>query len=380
MEVSKDLFEEMLEGKTKIIVPKKSLTEKTPPKEPAFFNPKAKKTRDFSIIAYGAFLKDFVGPKIFLEGLSGIGVRGIRVANELAVDNVVINDLNPIALRLAESSAKLNNIKNIKFSEMEICRFFSKYSKKGQRGTIVDIDPFGSPAPFFDCGIRATMHSGILSVTATDLQVLNGLFDNACKRRYGGIPIRVDYGNEVAIRLILGCLRSVASRLDIEIKPLYVESNMHYYRVYVKIFNRPDQKEKLGYISHCNSCGHRKTTIEKESSCEKCNNVIKAAGPLWISKIFDKDFVSKMIEMESELNLGKDYQKILEKCLDEAEMPATYFTLDEIASKMKTSPSKLENSINMLQKNGFKASLTAFSPTGFKTNASIDQIIEIFPN
>lgn len=369
-----------MEGKTKIIVPKKSLTEKTPPKEPAFFNPKAKKTRDFSIIAYGAFLKDFVGPKIFLEGLSGIGVRGIRVANELAVDNVVINDLNPIALRLAESSAKLNNIKNIKFSEMEICRFFSKYSKKGQRGTIVDIDPFGSPAPFFDCGIRATMHSGILSVTATDLQVLNGLFDNACKRRYGGIPIRVDYGNEVAIRLILGCLRSVASRLDIEIKPLYVESNMHYYRVYVKIFNRPDQKEKLGYISHCNSCGHRKTTIEKESSCEKCNNVIKAAGPLWISKIFDKDFVSKMIEMESELNLGKDYQKILEKCLDEAEMPATYFTLDEIASKMKTSPSKLENSINMLQKNGFKASLTAFSPTGFKTNASIDQIIEIFPN
>lgn len=380
MEVSKDLFEEIMEGKTKIIVPKKSLTEKTPPKEPAFFNPKAKKTRDFSIIAYGAFLKDFVGPKIFLEGLSGIGVRGIRVANELAVDNVVINDLNPIALRLAESSAKLNNIKNIKFSEMEICRFFSKYSKKGQRGTIVDIDPFGSPAPFFDCGIRATMHSGILSVTATDLQVLNGLFDNACKRRYGGIPIRVDYGNEVAIRLILGCLRSVASRLDIEIKPLYVESNMHYYRVYVKIFNRPDQKEKLGYISHCNSCGHRKTTIEKESSCEKCNNVIKAAGPLWISKIFDKDFVSKMIEMESELNLGKDYQKILEKCLDEAEMPATYFTLDEIASKMKTSPSKLENSINMLQKNGFKASLTAFSPTGFKTNASIDQIIEIFPN
>lgn len=380
MEISKNVFEEIQEGKTKIIVPKKSLTEKTPPKEPVFFNPKAKKTRDFSIIAYGAFLKDFTGPKIFLDGLAGIGVRGIRVANELEVDEVIINDLNPTALQLAEYSAKVNNVKNVHFSEKEICRFFSKYSKKGKRGTVVDIDPFGSPAPFFDCGIRATMHSGILSVTATDLQVLNGLFDKACKRRYGGTPIRVDYGNEVAIRLILGCLRTVASRLDIEVKPLYVESDMHYYRAYVKIFNRPDQNENLGYITHCDTCGHRKTTIEKEIKCERCNNFTKNAGPLWIDKIFEKEFVDKMMKIESELNLDKNYQKKLEKCSYESEMPATYFTLDEIASKMKTSPPKLNDAVNMLQKNGFDSSVTAFSPTGFKTNANIEEITEIFPN
>ena len=40
------------------------MTEKVPPKKPAFFNPKAKLNRDFSIIAYAGFLKNFEGPKI----------------------------------------------------------------------------------------------------------------------------------------------------------------------------------------------------------------------------------------------------------------------------------------------------------------------------
>ena len=57
------------------------------------------------------------------------------------------------------------------------------------------------------------MHGGILSTTATDLQVLNGLFQDACKERYGGIPVRTEYGNEIAIRLILGCLRTVVSKI-----------------------------------------------------------------------------------------------------------------------------------------------------------------------
>jgi tRNA (guanine26-N2/guanine27-N2)-dimethyltransferase len=59
-------------------------------------------------------------------------------------------------------------------------------------------------------------------------------------------------------------------------------------------------------------------------------------------------------------------------------MPATYFTLDEIASKMKDSPPKLESAISNLQKNNFVASVTSFSPTGFRTNANINEIIKIF--
>jgi len=378
LEIPNETFQEIIEGKTKLLVPKKSITEKVPPKKPVFFNPKAKLNRDFSVIVYAAFLKDFQGPKIFLEGLSGTGARGLRVANELKVENIVINDLNPTALKIAEYSAKLNNIKNIEFSEKEVCRFFSNYSKKGERGSIVDIDPFGSPAAFFDCGIRATMHGGILSTAATDLQVLNGLFQGACKRKYGGIPVRTEYGNEIAIRLILGCLRMVAARLGVKIIPLFVESDMHYYRTYVKILNRPDQQENIGYILHCKNCGHRKITLEQEQECEICRLKISIAGPLWIGNIFDKEFVQNMLLEIPNLEVDKVCEKTLHKCLAESEMSGTYFTLDEIASKMKSSPPKLENAVLNLQKNNFVASVTSFSPTGFRTDAKINEIIKIF--
>lgn len=378
MEITKDSFEEIIEGQTKLTVPKKSITDKVPPKKPAFFNPKASLSRDFSIIAYYAFLKNFKGPKKFLDGLSGIGARGLRVANELQVEKVIINDLNPSALELAKHSKKLNNLQNIEFSEDEICRFFSKYSKRDNRASIVDIDPFGSPSQFFDCGLRATMHGGMLSCTATDLQVLNGLFQNACKRKYGGVPIRTEYGNEIAIRLILGCLRIVAGRLGLEIIPLYVESNFHYYRVYVKVQKKPDQEENLGYIVHCKKCGHRKIINEKIDICELCGSQNNIAGILWIGKIFDKNFVEQMISKISELKVSKVCEKDLTKCLSESEMPGIYFTLDEIASKMKSSPPRLVDAIKKLQENGFVASATAFNPTGFRTNANIKEVIAVF--
>ncbi len=378
MDNTNEIFQEIIEGNTKLLVPQKSLTDKVPPMKPAFFNPKAQTNRDFSIIAYAAFLKKFNGPKIFLEALSGVGARGLRVGNELKIEKIFINDLNPTALKMAKNSAILNNLENIEFSEKEACVFLNEHTRKGNRGSLVDIDPFGSPAEFFDCGIRATMHGGLLSTTATDLQVLNGLFQGACKRKYGGVPVRVEYGNEMAIRLILGSLRSVASRLGVKIIPIFVESEMHYYRTYVKILNRTDQEENLGYILHCKNCGHRKVSLEQQQECELCKSKISIAGPLWIGKIFDKEYVKNMIDEVSNFQINKSCEKTLYKCLDEAEMSPIYFTLDEIAKKIKSSPPKLEKIILNLKENGFTSSTTTFNPTGFRTNANINEIMKIF--
>ncbi|MBA4452093.1 MAG: tRNA (guanine-N1)-methyltransferase, partial [Nitrosopumilaceae archaeon] len=109
--------------------------------------------------------------------------------------------------------------------------------------------------------------------------------------------------------------------------------------------------------------------------CESQNNV---GGPLWIDKIFDKEFVEQMILKIPELNVDKKCEKSLRKCLSESQISGVYYTLDEIASKMKASPPKLENAISKLQSNGFIASPTSFSPTGFRTDANIKEIIKIF--
>ena len=376
---------EITEGTTKILVPKKSLDEKVPPKEPAFFNPAAKLTRDFSILAYSAFWEDFDKPKIFLDGLAGLGARSLRVANEIPdVEAVVANDINSEGLNIALDSMKLNEISNLDISEKEICQFFGSYSKKGKRGSIVDVDPFGSPTKYFDCAIRATMHGGMLSVTATDLQVLHGLSKRSCQRKYHGVPIKTEYSNEIAIRLILGCLEYVAGRLDIQIIPQFVQHDMHYYRAYLKILNKPGQKEQLGYIIHCKSCGRRKASMKNPDICKICGCKLDVAGPLWVGQLFEKEFVMKMNEMVPKLAVDKRCEKILEKCILESEMPpigpfeyAPYYTLDEIASKMQKAPLKMKNMIKKLQDAGFLASPTSLNPTGFRTNCTIDKIVKI---
>ena len=370
---------ETVEGNTKLLVPKDSLLVNAPPKQPAFFNPRARISRDFSIIAYSTFLQNFKGPKVFLDSLAGIGARSIRVANEIeSIEKVFVNDINPNAIEIAKRASKLNNTTKCDFSENEACRFLSLHSKRDTRGAIVDIDPFGSPARFLDCGIRATSHGGILSVTATDLPVLHGLYQEACKRKYYGIPVRTEYGNEIAIRLILGCIHLVAGRLDVQIVPLFVQTNMHYYKVYVKVLVRTDPQENMGYIVHCKSCGHRKIQNEKGISCEVCGTKLESAGPLWIGNLHDKVFVDMMLDEQKKFLVDKSCEKTLLKCQNEIDMPSTYFTLDEIARKKQCAPLSLSKITEKLQNAGYKVSQTSLNPSGFRTDARIDKILQIF--
>lgn len=366
------------EGRTKILALRQSFDAKVPPQNVAFFNPRAKLSRDFSIIAYSAFLRGFDGPRLFLDSLAGVGARGLRVANEIENVQVVVNDLNPSSLELAKKSAELNGLVNLRVSEDEACRFLSGFSKMRCRGTIVDIDPFGSPARHIDCGIRATLHGGMLSVTATDLQVLHGLFNDACRKKYGGTPIKTTYSNEISIRLIIGMINSIAARLDTEITPLFVENNNHYYRVYLRMLNKPDTKSRTGYIIHCRSCGHRQTAPERVDECAACGSKTDVAGPLWISKIYEREFVSKMLSEIPSLEVDKKCEKGLAKSLLESDMPPCYYTLDEIAEMERSSPVPLAKILTMLQDAGYLSSPTAFNPTGFRTNAPISAIRKMF--
>ena len=369
---------EITEGSTKLLVPKESLVEKAPPREPAFFNPRARISRDFSIIAYATFLKSFKGPKTFLDSLSGIGARSIRVANELReVEQVFVNDVNPNALKIAESIAELNNVTNCVFSENEACRFLSLHSKRDQRGAVVDVDPFGSPSRYLDCAIRATFHGGLLSATATDLTVLHGLFPAACKRKYYGVPVKAEYGDEIALRLILGCTSLIAGRLDVKIVPLFVQNNMHYYKTYVKVLVRTDDQEDIGYILNCRNCGNRHATKEIKNECNLCKSKADLAGPLWIGSLYNKDFVNEMISSVTRFQVDKSCMKILERCRDEAEMQPTYFTIDEIASMQHCAPSSLASTIEKIQNAGFRATATSLNPAAFRTDAAINEILSI---
>ena len=319
-------------------------------------------------------MEEFTGPRTYLDVMSGTGARGLRIAHELNPDCVFINDVNVHGIDLARQGSALNNLSNVKFSQYEACRFLSNHSGRGERGAMVDVDPFGSPAPYMDCAIRATAHRGMVSFTATDLQVLGGLHNAACNRIYGGVPIRVSYGAEVAVRLILGCADSVAGRLGKQIVPLYTESHMHYYRVYLKI--KPGADSHRGYAIHCNACGYRCMVQHRVRYCDVCGQVTTVAGPLWVGRLFDEAFVQVMISIDHDKSDGV-YDSMLEKCKSEAYLPGLFYTLDEVASRVKTGPPRLVDMIKGLHSMGFNASPTSFSPTGFRTNAKISDICGI---
>lgn len=377
---------EITEGSTRLLVPRGALNDAAPPRDVAFYNPRASTNRDVSVAAYAAFLDGFRGPKTILEPLCGVGAGGLRAVNETgAVHHAHLNDINPNSVKLATESARLNRIDDrVDVSNDEACRFLSRHAARESRGAIVDIDPFGSPAPFFDCAVRATMHGGMISCTATDLQVLNGLFDGACHNRYGGVPVRgTTYGSETAVRIVLGCLRTVAARLGVSITPVFVSSHMHYYRAYAKITvgHVPDMGGEIGYAVHCNACGARRLTPHApEPKCAKCGADSQAAGPLWIGRIFDGPFVERVRERIARLgSLGEAARRHMERASAESAVDAgLFYTVDEMASRAGASPPKMARVIDGLRDAGFAAAPTSFAPTGFRTDAPLDAIMSMF--
>ena len=401
---------ETVEGSTRLFVPADSLALRVPPREPAFFNPRARLSRDISVAAYAAFAGRGAADSSLFEALSGLGARGLRAASEAGIGRVVLNDLNAEALALAGRSASANGLGGVELSRNEACRFLLSRSARraddddgrprSGRADMVDIDPFGSPAPYLDCCLRAVARGGMLSMTATDLQVLNGLFPAACLRRYGGLPIRrATFAAEVSLRLVLGCLCRIAGRLDLSIEPLLAHSDQHYYRAYVRVGGRSDQSGVIGYLHACGRCGGRGESAPcapaagggrgrkkgspaargPPASCPDCGAPSPdAAGPLWTGPLFDGRFARLVGAHAGRLPVGRECAALLEKAAAEAPLPPTYYTLDEVASRLGTHPPKLAQVIESLKGSGFGASPTLFSPSGFRTDARIKDVDAAF--
>ncbi|HKX81738.1 MAG TPA: tRNA (guanine(10)-N(2))-dimethyltransferase [Nitrososphaera sp.] len=372
-------FVRTVEGRTTLLVPPESLTSKVPPKTPAFFNPAARLSRDLSIIAYRAYLPQ-LQEKTFADGFGGIGARALRVATEIPqVSRVFCNDINSVAIEAAREAAKLNSVESrCRFSTSEVCRFLLEGNDDGERFGIVDLDPFGTPARHVDCVLKAVLDGGLVSITATDTAVLCGIYPEVCLRRYYGRPLNNDYGNEIAIRLLVSLTALTASRLELAIKPVFVHATMHYMRIYARMVVSSSQANKvydnIGYVAHCFKCGHRVALREPSTlTCELCGNGMRLGGQLWTGNLHDREFVTAMLAQNPE----RQAKKVIEAAVDELGELPYYFKVDEIASKNRTSPLSVIRIIERLRASGFAASKTALNPGGFKTSARLDDILNL---
>jgi tRNA (guanine26-N2/guanine27-N2)-dimethyltransferase len=362
-----------------LLVPQLSLTEKVPPKTPAFFNPAAKLNRDLSVLAYRAAAPS-LSSKTFADSFAGVGSRALRVAVEAPeIEKVYGNDINSIAIETAKEAAKLNSVsEKCNFSINEVCKFLLHGDSEEERFGIVDLDPFGTPARHIDCVLRAVLDGGLVSITATDTAVLCGIYPEVCLRRYYGRPLNNSYGNETAIRLLLSLLALTASRLELSIRPVFVHATMHYMRVYASVSvsssEANDVYGSIGYLMHCFQCGHRIAAREYAATkCELCGSAMKTGGQLWTAPFHDKEFVKKM----STYDPDPKCKKVLDAAAEEASEIPYYFRADEISSKLRTNPHSVQKIIEKLLSAGFVASKAALNTGAFKTNARVDEILKI---
>jgi tRNA (guanine26-N2/guanine27-N2)-dimethyltransferase len=292
---------------------------------------------------------------------------------------VVIGDINERAFKLAKHNVRINGLEeHVTLKHKDANCLLSCHGAPRKRFDIVDVDPFGSPVPYLDSAIRAMRNKGLLAATATDLAPLCGVHAKACVRKYGGKPLRTEYCHELAVRLLAGCIATLAAKHDIGIRVVFSHSTDHYIRVYAEIVygaKKADESVKnLGYILHCFNCLHRenaKTAFSIEK-CPECGSKMDWAGPLWLGKIFDKQFCEQMTQENTRVAFKNSDRiaKLLALAKDEAEAQPTYYVIDKISDKLSLPVPSVNAVLQSLRNKGFQAYSTHFNSRGVRTDAS----------
>ena len=359
-------MKKITESSVEIYVPE---NHEKPQRSEVFYNPRMTLNRDISVASAKAY---FGNKKIEVcDPFCATGIRAVRYAKELNAE-VFASDISHRAVKLTEKNAKLNKVKINVFRENANKFLFSNFFD------LIDLDPFGTPAPFFEAAVHSVKNRGMLGITATDATALCGVKPKVCLRNYGAVSLRTEYCHEIAIRILLGAVARAATKFEKAIKPLLVLNDQHYFRLQIKVEHGAEKANKclenIGFVYHCPKCGARKVErgfIAKSEKCS-CGAHFKIAGPLWIGKLFDKKFCKKVL---GEDRGNKKLEKLLNLMIEEANAPALYYNVHK-TFKGASIP-KIEHIIKKLKEKGFKATRTHFNPLGIKTNAPINKIREI---
>jgi tRNA (guanine26-N2/guanine27-N2)-dimethyltransferase len=380
------------EGRAKLLVPKlrafvRSPSDYAPSKAPVFYNPVMELNRDIAVLVLQAYQRWINHEVSVCEPLAGCGIRGVRFAVDVqGVRKVVMNDINEKAVQTALYNVHMNHVgKQVTVKNKDANLLLSSHGAPHKRFDAIDVDPFGSPVPYIDSAVRALRNHGLLALTATDMAPLCGVHPKACVRKYGGKPLRSEYCHELAVRLMAGCLATVAAKHEIGLNVVFSHSAEHYVRLYATVEYGAKMADEslrnMGYMLHCFKCFHRESLtglslIGHSGKCGECDSKLSIGGPLWLGRIFDESFCRLMEEETKQKELGnkKKIEKILALAKNEADAPIGYYVVDRLCDALNLPVPSVKSVVERLRKEGFQACLTIFNPKGIRSNASAASI------
>ncbi|KAE8157435.1 N2,N2-dimethylguanosine tRNA methyltransferase-domain-containing protein [Aspergillus tamarii] len=173
-----------------------------------------------------------------LDALSATGLRALRYASEIPfATRVVANDLSPSAIKSMKLNIEYNGLGKLiqpntgdarayMYSILNPATTQASGPHTGKFDTI-DLDPYGTAAPFMDSALQAVKDGGLLCVTCTDAGVWasNG-YPEKSYALYGGVPTKGTHSHE-------------AAKYGLAIEPLLSLSIDFYARVFVRVHRSP---------------------------------------------------------------------------------------------------------------------------------------------
>ncbi len=346
-------FKLVKEGKVEVMVPNVKLPEDG--RAYGFYNPRMSFDRNISVTVVKTFAKIFkekLGklPRV-CDLLTATGIRGIRYAKEAKLSDVTINDVNEKAIELAKKNVEGNQVK-IQVKNIDGSKLLLK-----EKFDIIDIDPFGSPFQFIDPAARSLEKFSLLCVTATDLPVLFGIYPKTCYRRYSLKSKRCQFENELGLRILVSYIIRELAKYELAFKPVLSYARKHWMRIY--------------------------GIVEKSST--KTDQILKEfkhlmiddfeVGNVYMGNLQQEFFVKSVLEDMKKRDYALE-TRMLEIIKSELDIPF-YYDLTWVSKHYKKKIPKVESIVENLNKNGFKASRTHFSPTGIKANVELNDLLRL---
>lgn len=220
-----------------------------------------------------------------LDALSATGLRALRYAKEIPmVTSITANDLSSAAIASIKLNVQHNGVGEVVKPTTGDARahMYNAASSSLQADQrlyqVIDLDPYGTAAPFFDAAVQALADGGLLCVTCTDA----GVFASAgylekTYSQYGGLPFKGPQSHEGGLRLILHAVATSAGRYGIAIEPLLSLSIDFYARLFIRIKKSPAEVKLLAgktmVVYNCDTgCGAWTTQFLAHTKEKKAKN------------------------------------------------------------------------------------------------------------
>ena len=338
-----------------------------------FFNGKMCALRSIS----AAFVRSFAGKgSRLIDATAATGVRGIRYALESGIDNPVLIDMNKKAYENAAKNVRANSVRaevlNVSFQEFA--------NACGERFDIIDVDPFGSPAPMIYDAFKIAKNGTLLMVTATDTAVLCGAHRNACLKIYGAVPLHTELCKEAGMRILLGYIATNAAQFNFGIEPLMCISDMHYMRIFARVSHGAADAlasvKGMGFAGQCSSCrsfsyGNGISAVSRV--CARCGSGVTLSGRMWLGKLCSAKAIGKVSEAAAEL-ADKDAAGLLGSLSKELDLPF-FYSVPRLTRMLSIGAVSHKKVMSRLIDAGKTASGTQYCKDSVKTDAGYESVI-----